>query len=119
MALAKRLYARDMDRKKVHKLMNFLRQFAHFENKEMINKFTEEIEVITQKEKATMGIMEYLNKTAEDAAEGARLAERRSAEREFTINLIRLGQLSDQQIADTANVSLAFVRQMKKEMETV
>ena len=84
-----------------------------------------------------MGVIEYLSKRAEEAekkgAEKARKAaevqiaaaekkiaeerkERKVAEEKATKNLILMGQLTLEQIAEALGVSVAFVKRIKKEM---
>jgi len=62
--LAKRLLTKQMPKVKIRSLMNFLRHYMRFENKEIIAKFDEEISNLTERS-VTMGIEEFLLEQAE------------------------------------------------------
>jgi hypothetical protein len=63
--LAKKLLSKQFSKSKIRALMNFLRHYVRFENKELITKFEGEIDNITNKSENTMGGIEALLKERE------------------------------------------------------
>lgn len=112
LVLAKKLLAKDMPKEKIRLILNFLSAYVHFENQGMIDKFRNELEVITQQSRHTMGVMEYLQKVAEEEAE------EKAAKTQYQIirNLLLQG-VSKETIAICIGVSVAFVEGIMGEIQ--
>lgn len=107
--LAKQLLSKDIAKNKIRGLMNFLKYYLRFENQEISHRFEEQIEVLTNKH-IPMGIEEFLLHRAKE--EGI-TAHSRKVVRNL---IIKLG-LSDEQIAEIAEVSLEFVRKIRSRLK--
>ena len=128
-ALVKNLKSRDLSPEIEAKLLTFIRLYAAFENPEMNHKFEQEIECIIHKT-SDMGIIEYaiqdaaeqalatgieqgiekgIEKGIEQGIEQGQLMKNTSVVK----NLLQKGKLTLDEIADTVEVSLDFVKSMK------
>jgi len=114
------LKAKQLDDRRIRKIMNFLRNYVSFENPEMSHNFDKEVAVITQN-RSYMGTEEYLLQKARKEAlqEALQEAEERAIQREKELirNLISKAQCSPEQIAEIFNVPVALVLSIKKDVE--
>lgn len=104
--LARRLLSKNFEKKKIRALMTFLRNYVHFENQEMINKFGGALEVMTQQNHRTMGIEEFLLDRAKQ--EGGMEKQKRIAQ-----NLLRQTNFTSHQIAEIVDIPVAVVDDLK------
>jgi predicted transposase/invertase (TIGR01784 family) len=107
--LTKTLLTKEISKSKIRKLLNFLKYYIRFENKETEVKFEEELDFITEKRK-TMGIEEFLLDRAK------REGERESAIK-FVKTLVKETTFSVEKIASLVGVSVDFVNKTKAEMK--
>lgn len=117
--LAKRLLAKQFSKEKIRVLMSFLKLYVRFGKQELISKFDEELDIITNKPAETMGIEEFVLKRER------RLGEKKGIEKgiEKGINLkaktvvetlIEKTDFDDNQIAVLAGVSPEFVKNIRQ-----
>ncbi len=106
--LAKRLLTKQMPKEKIRQVMNFLRYYLRFENKEMLAKFTKEISILTERT-TIMGIEEFLL----DQAEKEGMTKKELA---ITKNLLISTDLSTSKIAQLMGVSEDFVLKVKDDL---
>jgi predicted XRE-type DNA-binding protein len=97
-------------KRKINAIMTFLENYVGFKKPETNRIFRERIDQKTGKEN-TMGIIEQL---AEIKAEEARAEALENASRLFVENLLKQSDFSQAKIASLANVSLSFVKKVKK-----
>lgn len=103
--IARALYKKAIPAKKVNAIITFLRYYVHFEKPENSSKFEEAISLITDKNKA-MGIEEFVVQRAEKKGfEAAKVA--------FVKSLLTDTDFTDEKIASLADVTIAFVQQVK------
>lgn len=107
--LTKRLLAKEISKTKIRQLLNFLKYYIRFENKETEVKFEEELDFITEKRK-TMGIEEFLLDRAKKEGE-------RESAVKFVNTLIKETTFSVEKIASLVGVSVDFVNKLKAEMK--
>jgi hypothetical protein len=109
LSIARRLVASKIDKVKIGKMMDFLRNYVRFGDPEMSDNFDKEISVIT-KNSESMGIQEFLLTRAK--SEGAK---------EHVVELIKdqllEKQLSLEQIAKIFKKPVEFVLSIKKDLE--
>jgi hypothetical protein len=100
------------EKKKLQAILTFLDNYVRFENPENNRKFRREIDNITGK-KDTMDIFEQVAefKRQEGVQEGEQ-----KASRLFVENLLKGSDFPLEKIASMANVSLEFVKKVKKEL---
>lgn len=103
--LAKQLLVKQIGKDKVRALMNFLRYYVRFENRDYNAKFDEEVEILTERS-TTMGIEELLL----DMAKKEGKAEEKLR---FVKNMMNKLDFSDQQIAEIADVTEDFVKDVR------
>lgn len=111
--LARELLGRKMSKDKVRVLMNFLRYYIHFENQNINHIFEEAIQKLTGRNH-TMGIEELLLETArqEGIEKGIEKTKRLTVR-----NLIDKLGLSDEQAAEIAEVTPAFVKKVRASLK--
>lgn len=111
--VAKRLCYSGFDKNKVRKIMNFLKYYIRFENEEMVGKFEQELAIVTQNDKTVMGTEEFLLYRAEKKG-----VEKGEAKVKRAIQKLLLQQtLTVEQIAETFEVSVDFVLDIKRDLE--
>nr|WP_294873160.1 hypothetical protein [uncultured Pedobacter sp.] len=110
--LAKQLLIKKIPKNKVRVLMNFLKYYVRFENPEINTKFEEQVEILTQRSN-TMGIEELLLDRAEQ--KGLEKGKKEKSRHVVENLIIKLG-LSDEQIADLAEVSVDFVKSIRAQI---
>jgi hypothetical protein len=118
--LAKRLLTKKMPKGKIRKVMNFLRHYMRFENKEILAKFEKEISILTEGS-TTMGIEEFLldqaeKKGIEEGIEKGMTQKEREKNLAFTRNLLSSTDFGTLKIAQLVGVSEDFVLKLKKEL---
>lgn len=111
--IARLLKEKGFSERKISKIMVFLNNYVQFEKPEMNRIFGGEVDKIFGKKSKNsyMGIVEVL---AEMRAAEAREEEREITSRLFVQNLLKDSDFTQAKIASLANVSLAFVRKVKK-----
>lgn len=109
--LVRRLLNKNISKAKIRSLMNFLRYYIRFENKEMARNFEKAVEVLTQKN-TTMGIEEFLldNAKKEGRKEGRKEGFISTAE-----NLLKRG-MSIQEVSEITTLSVREVTQVAKKL---
>jgi predicted transposase YdaD len=124
--LAKTLLRKQFSKEKIRALMNFLKYHIRFDKEKTIIKFDKEIELLTGKS-TTMGIEEFLINRATEYGEkkGLKRGIKQGREQEaelkeysFVKTLLEGTDFSSEKIAHLVSVSLAFVEEVKKELET-
>ncbi|MDR0798846.1 MAG: hypothetical protein LBN18_03690 [Dysgonamonadaceae bacterium] len=126
--LSKKFLAMELPKDKIRMIMNFLKNYIHFENSENGIIFDRKLDHITGRTK-TMGIEELILTTERKRARklGEKLGEKRGAKRgiqegiernrkEMLSNMIQKSP-DDQFIADFAGVPLSMVRKMRAAMK--
>ena len=114
--LGRKLLGLDIEKEKARAIMNFLRYYVRFDNKENITKFEEQIHAITNK-KITMGIEELLLYTAEkQGIEKGRESGANAKTIEFTTSLLLGTDHSIEKIASLVGVPVSFVEAIKKSL---
>jgi hypothetical protein len=111
--LAKRLLTKQMPKGKIRKLMNFLRHYMRFENKEIIAKFEKEISILTERS-TTMGIEEFLLDQAKSEGMTQKELEKNIA---FTRNLLSSTDFNTLKIAQLVGVNEDFVLKVRAELD--
>jgi Trp operon repressor len=105
-SIASRLVAIKMDKAKRGKMMDFLRNYVRFENQEMSDNFEKEIAVFSPNIES-MGIQEFLLTRAKKEGVQETLNK--------VISQLLKKQFSPEQIAETLDVSVAFVLSVQEE----
>ena len=107
--IARLLKEKGFSERKIAKIMVFLNNYVQFEKPEMNRIFGGEVDKIFGKKSKNsyMGIVEVL-------AEMRAAEEREITSRLFVQNLLKDSDFTQAKIASLANVSLAFVRKVKK-----
>ncbi len=113
MDLTRELIKRNLDKVKHDKIMAFLAYYVNFENQDMMRIFEKEVQQLTGTT-TPMGVKEILleRRKQEGIKQGDAIARHAVVE-----NLITKLGLSDEQAADVAEVPVAFVKQVRKELE--
>ncbi|WP_439556314.1 hypothetical protein [Dyadobacter sp.] len=115
-ALARRLLAMQIPKKKIGKLMKFLKLYMRFNDKSLDRIFERDISTITKKPHNAMGIDElYLQIRQQEAREDGRDEGRNERNIEFVKNLLRETSFNNEKIARLAGVSAELVQQIKSE----
>ncbi|MDZ7896823.1 MAG: hypothetical protein U5N85_02185 [Arcicella sp.] len=123
--LARRLFEKGFEKQKIRGMLNFLKLYIRFDNTDLIHKFDESIDAITNKSKITMGIEEFVIDRARRMGErnGEKRGEKRgekkaSAEKDhlFVSSLISGTDFEDSKISSLANVPLEFVKKIRQEL---
>lgn len=117
--LARLLFSKDFSQPIIRSIMNFLKNYIHFEDTKYYINFDKEVALLTSNKK-TMGIEELLLEKARKQGEktGEKRGEKRErerAEKRFVASLIKSTDFTDDKIASIAGVSLEFVKQVKAE----
>jgi predicted transposase/invertase (TIGR01784 family) len=118
--IARRLLQKNINPVKTRAIMNFLKYYVSFENRENVIKFDVEIKVLTNNN-FTMGIEELLLERAERRGiekgreEGKEEGKEESAYL-FVKNLLTSTDFHDEKIASLASVDVSFVQQVRLEM---
>ena len=120
-SLAKRLLGRKFPKPKIRGLMNFLKFYLHFADPKYNLNFDKAIEVIT-KNKKTMGIEEMILERArkeglEKGLEKGIQKGKAEGKAEVVSNLIIKMGMTDAQAADIAEVSVDFVKKVRKKLK--
>lgn len=116
--LAKTLLQKQFPKEKIRALMNFLKYHIRFDKEETMIKFDTEIELLTGKS-TTMGIEEFLiNRANEEGIEKGIEKGIELKDRSFVKTLLQETDFSLKKISQLVGVSLTFVEQVKKELET-
>jgi hypothetical protein len=113
--LARNLLRRKIPPAKIRSLMEFLKYYVHFDNQENNDKFEKEIAQLTDN-KETMGIEEFLLDRAKRQGIKEGIQEGfADAQSIFVKNLLHNTDFPIPKIANLANVSEDFVRQVKNQ----
>lgn len=107
--LAKRLLAKKIPKGKIRILMDFLRHYVRFQTDTLRTKFDEQLSILTNQRK-TMGLEEFLLQRAERQGEKKGSEQ---AKKQFIQNLLAKTDLSDNQIADLADVDVSMVIKLR------
>jgi len=118
--LARHLLIKQIPKKKIRVLMNFLKYYVRFENPDINIKFEEQMQVLTKKT-YTMGIEEQLLDRAkrEGLEQGIEKGLEKGLEKgkhDVVENLITELNLSDEQIARIAEVTISFVEKIRSKI---
>ena len=115
---------KSFDKQKIRQLLNFLRYYIWFEQEETIVKFDKALDILTNS-RQTMGLEQFLLDRAERKGieqglekgieQGLEKGENRKSHA-VVVNMIRQTAFSDAQIADLAEVPVAFVAQVRGEL---
>lgn len=102
---------------RIGRFLYFLKQFVHVEDPKINRSFDKQIDILTGKQN-TMGIIETIKKIQLDEAyeKGVEKGIEKK-NREFIFNLLQADKFTISEIANLANVSHAFVKKLKKELE--
>lgn len=122
--LARELLLKQFSKAKIRVLMDFLRYYIRFEEADNRVKFEREIDQITN-HKPTMGLEQFLLERAvtegrqiglqEGRQEGWQVG--RQEEKQIIVtNMIQKTQFTDDQIADIAEVTVAYVAQLRQQI---
>lgn len=114
-SLAKRLLRRDFSKKKIAKLLHFLKLYVHLGNDELNEEFNAEINRTINPDPLPMTIEEaviYIEK--EEAREKGIAQGALARNTTFVQNLLRETQFTEEEIARLADVSIEFVREIKQ-----
>lgn len=113
LTIAKALLAHGYDRDRIISFLGFLKNFIFIENEEINSKFDQ---LTYDKEESTMGsyVLETLKKQQQEEARREAVAEKNHS---FVENLIKQFGFSDEQAAKAAEVSISFVKKVRKEIE--
>jgi len=116
--IVRMLNKKGFSEKKIVSIMVFLHNYVQFGKPEMNRIFVEEVDSILGK-KNYMGIVEHLAEIRATEARKVALKEgleegKENASRAFVENLLRDGLYTQVKIASLANVTLAFVKKVKK-----
>lgn len=132
MNLLRKLYAKNFSRERITALFRFLKLYVRFESKELISKFDEELDNITNRPN-TMGLKEFVldreRRMARKEARAEGLAEGREEGIEegmsikeveektnFTRNLLNQTDFNEDKIALLVGVEIEFVIQVKSSL---
>jgi predicted transposase/invertase (TIGR01784 family) len=114
--IARRLLEKNISPVKTRAIMNFLKYYVSFENRENVIKFEKEIKVLTNNN-FTMGIEELLLDRAEKRGiEKGREAGKEESAYLFVKKLLRDTDFDDEKIASLASVDVPFVQQIRAEL---
>jgi predicted transposase YdaD len=105
-----------LPKKKIRLIISFLKNYIRFENPEKNIIFEKKYEQLTERKK-TMGLEEMLLDIARTDGEkrGIKLGEKRGIE-QVVMNMLRKN-LTDETIADLANVTVDYVQKMRKSLK--
>jgi Putative transposase, YhgA-like len=129
--LAKRLFEKGLSKEKIRGILNFIKLYVRFADKELIDKFDRSIDTFTNKPKKTMGIEEFVINRARRMGErdgekrgekkglklGLKLANNEK-DHTFVKSLLLDTDFDAEKISRLANVTLAFVEKVRKELKS-
>ena len=116
-ALLKRLSAKGFSREKITALIGFLKLYVRFGNSENDLKFEDALEQTLNRPKATMGIVEFVIERERRDAERKGIEQgTTSRDYSFVKSLLKQTDFDDAKIALLADVSLAFIEGVKKDL---
>jgi predicted transposase YdaD len=123
--LVKKLLRKNFPKPKIDALLRFLKLYVRFEKKELISKFDNELDIITNRPN-TMGLKEFVldrerrmarkEGKEEGREEGIELGmslKEREEKTNFTKNLLQQTNFSEEKIADLVGVEINFVKEIK------
>ncbi len=110
--LARHLLGKNISKKKIRSLMNFLRYYIRFENIEMERNFDKDVKTLTGKN-TTMGIEEFL---LERAKKEGILEERKKRNHEIAETLLKRG-MSIQEVSEISTLPVKEVTLIAKKLE--
>lgn len=108
--LVRRLYRKGFEKKKISVLLDFIRMYVSFDKPEINLRFDDEMSKLDNKTK-TMGIREQILQITKEEA----TLEKNTV---FVTNLIEQTDFSDEKIAGLAQVSITFVQQIRKKLNS-
>ena len=117
----KKLLKKDFYKPKIDALLCFFKLYIRFESKELIIKFDDELDKITNRPN-TMGLKEFVldrerrmarKEGREEGREKGREEEREEKNVIFTKNLIAQTDFSDEKIALLASVEVGYVKKLR------
>jgi predicted transposase/invertase (TIGR01784 family) len=117
--LAKTMLQKGFTQQKIRTMMNFLKFYVRFENKDFNSKFESSIDELSNKIRKPMGIEEFILTRAE--RKGELKGEKRGELTSKTLvieNLIQKMGLSNEQVANIAEVSIEFVEKIRLKLNT-
>jgi hypothetical protein len=114
--LVRKLLKKNFPKPKIDALLRFLKLYIRFESKELISKFDDELDIITNRSN-TMGLKEFVLDRERRIGEkgGIELGEE-GKNLFFTQNLIMQTDFSDEKIATLAGVSVEYVKKMRNSL---
>lgn len=119
--VARQLLVKELPKRKIRMLMNFLRFYVRFDNPHYNTTFDREVEILTDRNE-TMGVEEIILDLAkkegivigiEKGIEQGIEKGTENTKREFIENLTARATFSDEEIASLANVSLEFIKEVR------
>ena len=114
-SLAKRLLRRDFSKKKIAKLLHFLKLYVHLGNDELSEEFNAEMSRTINPNPLPMTIEEAVIYIEKEEAKEKGIAQGALARNTIIVkNLLRETQFTDDKIARLADVSIEFVREIKQ-----
>ena len=121
-ALLKRLSVKGFSREKITALIGFLKLYVRFGNSENDLKFEDALEQTLNRPKATMGIVEFVIERERRDAKNQGIEEgmeKGFVSRDYTFvkSLLKQTDFDDAKIALLADVSLAFIEEIKKDLQ--
>ena len=135
--VARQLLVKELPKKKIRMLMNFLRFYVRFDNPDYNTTFDREVEILTDRNE-TMGVEEIIldlakkegivigiekgieqgiEKGLEKGIEQGIEKGTENTKREFIENLTARATFSDEEIASLANVSLEFIKEVRNKKD--
>jgi hypothetical protein len=124
MNLLRKLYNKNFSREKITALFRFLKLYVRFESKELISKFDEELDKITNQSN-TMGLKEFVldrerrmarKEGREEGREEGMTVKEIEEKTNFTRNLLTQTDFDEDRIALLVGVEIEFVRQVKSSL---
>jgi hypothetical protein len=124
MNLLRKLYDKNFSREKITALFRFLKLYVRFESKELISKFDEELDKITNQSN-TMGLKEFVldrerrmarKEGREEGREEGMTVKEIEEKTNFTRNLLTQTDFDEDRIALLVGVEIEFVRQVKSSL---
>ncbi|MCU0467802.1 MAG: Rpn family recombination-promoting nuclease/putative transposase [Arcicella sp.] len=119
--LVRKLLKKNFSKPKIDALLRFLKLYIRFENKELISKFDDKLDTITNRPN-TMGLKEFvldrerriaLKEGREEGREEGMNIKEKQKNLNFTQNLITQTDFSDEKIASIVGVEIDYVKKIR------
>ena len=127
--LVKKLLQKNFLKPKIDALLRFLKLYIRFESKELIIKFDDELDIITNRSN-TMGLKEFVldrerrmarkegrEEGIEEGIEQGMDIKEKEDKTNFTKNLLQQSDFSDEKIALIVGVDMEFVEEMRASLQ--